>query len=190
MKPSPTLQRFCHLKTNFTIWKQIFILNTKKLLNYTINCFPIELVIIVYINHLFQDYKILAKYLLHAVLSRLIIPWTWGNKLQNKMEVDGLSNDQFFFWLRFLDTFCSMGEWVLCVIANWEYRGVVFSCKIGCLHTSTWRSTAYCRYLIAKRQRNFTGNIDVRSSKTALVHTCIGPCPIKNIYMICMLKAE
>lgn len=87
-----------------------------------------------------------------------------------------------FFWLRFLDTFCSMGEWVLCVIANWEYRGVVFSCKIGCLHTSTWRSTAYCRYLIAKRQRNFTGNIDVRSSKTALVHTCIGPCPIKNIY--------
>lgn len=27
--------------------KQIFILNTKKLLNYTINCFPIELVIIV-----------------------------------------------------------------------------------------------------------------------------------------------
>lgn len=98
------------------------------------------------------------------------------------MEVDGLSNDQFFFWLRFLDTFCSMGEWVLCVIANWEYRGVVFSCKIGCLHTSTWRSTAYCRYLIAKRQRNFTGNIDVRSSKTALVHTCIGPCPIKNIY--------
>lgn len=100
------------------------------------------------------------------------------------MEVDGLSNDQFFFWLRFLDTFCSMGEWVLCVIANWEYRGVVFSCKIGCLHTSTWRSTAYCRYLIAKRQRNFTGNIDVRSSKTALVHTCIGPCPIKNIYII------
>lgn len=97
------------------------------------------------------------------------------------MEVDGLSNDQFFFWLRFLDTFCSMGEWVLCVIANWEYRGVVFSCKIGCLYTSTWRSTAYCRYLIAKRQRNFTGNIDVRSSKTALVHTCIGPCPIKNI---------
>lgn len=97
------------------------------------------------------------------------------------MEVHGLSNDQFFFWLRFLDTFCSMGEWVLCVIANWEYRGVVFSCKIGCLHTSTWRSTAYCRYLIAKRQRNFTGNIDVRSSKTALVHTCIGPCPIKNI---------
>lgn len=172
MKPSPTLQRFCHLKTNFTIWKQIFILNTKKLLNYTINCFPIELVI------------------LHAVLSRLIIPCTWGNKIQNKMEVDGISNDQFFFWLRFLDTFCSMGEWVLCVIANWEYRGVVFSCKIGCLHTSTWRSTAYCRYLIAKRQRNFTGNIDVRSSKTALVHTCIGPCPIKNIYMICMLKAE
>lgn len=99
------------------------------------------------------------------------------------MEVDGLSNDQFFFWLRFLDTFCSMGEWVLCVIANWEYRGVVFSCKIGCLHTSTWRSTAYCRYLIAKRQRNFTGNIDVRSSKTALVHTCIGPCPIKYIYI-------
>lgn len=99
------------------------------------------------------------------------------------MEVDGLSNDQFFFWLRFLDTFCSMGEWVLCVVANWEYRGVVFSCKIGCLHTSTWRSTAYCRYLIAKRQRNFTGNIDVRSSKTALVHTCIGPCPIKNIYI-------
>lgn len=85
-----------------------------------------------------------------------------------------------FFWLRFLDTFCSMGEWVLCVIANWEYRGVVFSCKIGCLHTSTWRSTAYCRYLIAKRQRNFTGNIDVRSSKTALVYTCIGPCPIKK----------
>lgn len=122
--------------------------------------------------------------LLYGHKSRLIIPWTWGNKIQNKMEVDGLSNDQFFFWLRFLDTFCSMGEWVLCVIANWEYRGVVFSCKIGCLHTSTWRSTAYCRYLIAKRQRNFTGNIDVRSSKTALVHTCIGPCPIKNIYMI------
>lgn len=179
MKPSPTLQRFCHLKTNFTIWKQIFILNTKKLLNYTINCFPIELVIIVYINHLFQDYKILAKYLLHAVLSTLIIPWTWGNK----MEVDGLSNDQFFFWLRFLDTFCSMGEWVLCVIANWEYRGVVFSCKIGCLHTSTWRSTAYCRYLIAERQRNFTGNIDVWSSKTALVYTCIGPCSVKKIYI-------
>lgn len=96
----------------------------------------------------------------------------------------------FFFWLRFLDTFCSMGEWVLCVIANWEYRGVVFSCKIGCLYTSTWRSTAYCRYLIAKRQRNFTGNIDVRSSKTALVHTCIGPCPIKNIYMILSMYVE
>lgn len=73
-----------------------------------------------------------------------------------------------------------MGEWVLCVIANWEYRGVVFSCKIGCLHTSTWRSTAYCRYLIAKRQRNFTGNFDVWSSKTALVYTCIGPCSVKK----------
>lgn len=105
------------------------------------------------------------------------------------MEVYGLSNDQFFFWLRFLDTFCSMGEWVLCVIANWEYRGVVFSCKIGCLHTSTWRSTAYCRYLIAKRQRNFTGNIDVRSSKTALVYTCIGPCSVKKKYIILYIES-
>lgn len=111
------------------------------------------------------------------------------------MEVDGLTykltwlTDQrpiFLFFFDILDTFCSMGEWVLCVIANWEYRGVVFSCKIGCLHTSTWRSTAYCRYLIAKRQRNFTGNFDVWSSKTTLVYTCIGPCSVKNIYIIIM----
>lgn len=85
-----------------------------------------------------------------------------------------------FFFFTFLDTFCSKGEWVLCVLTNCEFRGVVFSCKIGCLHTSTWRSIAYRRYLIAKRQRNFTGSIDVWSSKTALVHTCIGPCSVKK----------
>lgn len=85
-----------------------------------------------------------------------------------------------FFFFTFLDTFCSKGEWVLCVLTDCEFRGVVFSCKIGCLHTSTWRSIAYRRYLIAKRQRNFTGSIDVWSSKTALVHTCIGPCSVKK----------
>lgn len=88
-----------------------------------------------------------------------------------------------FFFFTFLDTFCSKGEWVLCVLTNCEFRGVVFSCKIGCLHTSTWRSIAYRRYLIAKRQRNFTGSIDVWSSKTALVHTCIGPCSVKKKYI-------